>query len=143
MMTTSRTLSRLAAAVVATGIWVVVLLAGSLPGQAQELKTRGAASQTASGVVDPFIVDLQDRTFRFFWETANPGNGLVPDRYPTPSYSSIAAVGFALTTYPIGIERGYVTRKEARKRVLTTLRFLRNAPQGNGVKGVIGYEGFF
>ena len=37
-------------------------------------------------------------------------NGLVPDRYPTPSYASIAAVGFALTAYPIGAERGYVSR---------------------------------
>jgi hypothetical protein len=53
-----------------------------------------------------------------------PKNGLVPDRYPTPSFASVAAVGFGLTSYAIGVERGYVTRKEARKRVLTTLRFL-------------------
>ena len=83
------------------------------------------------------------RTFRFFWDTANPKNGLIPDRFPTPSYSSIAAVGFGLTAYPVGVERGYVTRKEARKRVLTTLRFLRNAPQGHAVKGMTGHKGFF
>ncbi len=65
-------------------------------------------------VVDPFLIDLEERTFRFFWDTANPQNGLVPDRYPTPSFSSIAAVGFALTAYPVGVERGYVTREQAR-----------------------------
>ena len=42
--------------------------------------------QLASPVVDPFLIDLQERTFRFFWDTANPKNGLVPDRYPTPSF---------------------------------------------------------
>src|SRR2546427_7528295 len=94
-------------------------------------------------VLDPFLIELEERTFRFFWDTANPKNGLIPDRYPTPSFSSIAAVGFGLTAYPIGVERGYVTRKDARKRVLTTLRFLRNAPQGHAVKGMTGYKGFF
>jgi hypothetical protein len=52
-------------------------------------------------------------------------------------------VGFGLTTYPVAVERGYVTRKEARKRVLVTLRFLRNAPQGPGAKGTAGYKGFY
>src|SRR6185503_11919223 len=93
--------------------------------------------------IDPFLVDLQTRTFRFFWETANPQNGLVPDRHPTPSFSSIAAVGFGLTTYPVGVERGYITREQARQRVLATLRFLATAPQGPEAHGQSGYRGFF
>jgi len=96
-----------------------------------------------SPVVDPFLIELQERTFRYFWDTANPRNGLIPDRYPSPSASSIAAVGFGLTTYPIAVERRYVTRLEAQKRVLATLRFLRNAPQGPQPTGVAGYKGFF
>jgi hypothetical protein len=96
-----------------------------------------------SPLVEPILIDLEERTFHFFWDTANPKNGLVPDRYPTPSFASIAAVGFALTSYPIGVERGYVTRKDARKRVLTTLRFLANAPQGTHQHGMAGYKGFF
>jgi hypothetical protein len=107
-----------------------------------------AAQDSAPGsaparVDDPLLVDIQERTFRFFWETANPQNGLIPDRYPTASYASIAAVGFGLTSYPIGVERGYITREAARQRVLTTLRFLRDAPQGPDERGVSGYEGFF
>jgi hypothetical protein len=93
--------------------------------------------------LDPFFVDLQERTFRFFWDTANPGNGLVPDRYPTAASSSIAAVGFGLTTYPVGVERGYITRAQARDRVLATLRFLQASPQGPDVRGTTGHKGFF
>src|SRR3954465_1537375 len=103
----------------------------------------GTSVPSLTKTLTPLFDNIEERTFHYFWDTANPKNGLVPDRYPTPSYASIAAVGFALTAYPVGVERGYVTRKQARKRVLTTLRFLRNAPQGHAVKGVTGYKGFF
>ncbi|MGQ0751769.1 MAG: glucoamylase family protein [Betaproteobacteria bacterium] len=92
----------------------------------------------------PLLLDqLQERTFRYFWDTADPSTGLVPDRYPTPSFSSIAAVGFALTAYPIGVERGYITREQARERVLKTVRFFRDARQGSAAAGTAGYNGFF
>ncbi len=90
-----------------------------------------------------FLDTLQHRTFEYFWETANPRNGLVPDRWPTKSFSSVAAVGFALTAYPVGVEHGWVSRDSARDRVLTTLRFFVNAPQGAASSGVTGYRGFF
>jgi hypothetical protein len=90
-----------------------------------------------------FLDTLSRRTFDWFWDTGNPANGLVPDRWPTKSFSSVAAVGFALTAYPIGVERGWITREQARERTLTTLRFLWNAPQGPGSTGVTGYKGFF
>jgi hypothetical protein len=90
-----------------------------------------------------FLDTLSRRTFDFFWETTNPRNGLTPDRWPTRSFSSVAAVGFALTAYPIGVERGWVTRDAARDRVLATLRFFWTAPQGPEGSGVTGYKGFF
>ena len=90
-----------------------------------------------------FLDTVSRRTFDFFWETTNPANGLTPDRWPTKSFSSVAAVGFALTAYPIGVERGWVTRAAARERVLTTLRFFWTAPQGPQPTGVTGHHGFF
>lgn len=90
-----------------------------------------------------FLDELQRDTFRFFWETTPPGNGLTPDRVPGEAVSSVAAIGFALTSYLVGVERGYVTREEAAGRVLATLRFLWRAPQGRGSHGVAGYKGFF
>jgi hypothetical protein len=78
---------------------------------------------------------LEKKTFDFFWERTNPKNGLVPDRSPSPSFASIAAVGFGLTVYPIGVERGWVTREAARDRVLTTLRFF----AGGSAAGAHGF----
>ena len=128
------TMARRHWAAVATMTMLIVVVAMMLQySGAMALRYTGlheAPARPLSPLVEPVLIDLEERTFRFFWDTANPRNGLVPDRYPTPSFASVAAVGFGLTSYPIGIERGYVTRKEARKRVLTTLRFLWNAPQG-------------
>jgi hypothetical protein len=90
-----------------------------------------------------FYEDIEERTFRWFWDTVNRKNGLVPDRWPTPSFCSIASVGFALTAYPIGVERGWCTRAEARDLTLTTLRFFWNAPQGPEPTGKSGHKGFF
>lgn len=110
-------------------------LASAWPGQA----AFAAAAQSA----DAFLDDLERRTFDFFWETTDARTGLAPDRWPTPSFASIAAVGFALTAYPIGVARGYITRAQARERTLTTLRFFAGLPQGPGRRGVAGYKGFF
>jgi hypothetical protein len=92
----------------------------------------GALREPEAVLFDPFLSELEERTFRYFWETANPKNGLIPDRYPTPSFASIAAVGFGLTAYPIGVERHYISRAEARERVLATLRFFVRAPNQQG-----------
>jgi len=130
--------------VVISSLLLLLLLAGAVVGEAQDVKPSVPVSAAAADPeIDPFLVELQERTFRFFWDTANAGNGLIPDRYPTPSPSSIAAVGFGLTAYPIGAERGYITRQQARQRTLATLRFLRNARQSDAPRGAAGHKGFF
>jgi hypothetical protein len=90
-----------------------------------------------------FLDDLQERTFRFFWELSDPRTGLTPDRAPTPSFASIGATGFALTAYPIGVERGWISRAAARGRVLDTFRFLLSAPQDTSYSGTAGLRGFY
>src|SRR5438034_1185076 len=90
-----------------------------------------------------FLDTLEERTFHYFWDLTNPTNGLTPDRSASGSFSSIAAVGFALTAYPIAVERGYITRAQAAGRTLTTLRFFWTAPQDSAAAGVTGYKGFF
>ncbi len=90
-----------------------------------------------------FLDTLEERTFRYFWDLSDAKNGMTPDRWPTPSFISVGAVGFALTAYPIGVERGYVTREQAAERVTRTLRFFWEAPQDSAGPKTTGYRGFF
>lgn len=102
----------------------------------------GAAQAVA---LVPFSLDeLQKRTFLYFWETTGEQtNWQVNDRWPTEQFSSIAATGFGLSSYLVGIERGYITREQGAERVLKTLQVLASLPQGPEAEGVASYKGFF
>ncbi|HVH68879.1 MAG TPA: glucoamylase family protein [Gemmatimonadales bacterium] len=96
-----------------------------------------------SAQASAFLDTLEERTFHYFWDSTNTTNGLIRDRIPTPSFSSIAAVGFGLTAYPIGVQRGYITRSQASQRVVNTLRFFWTATQDSSPSNATGYHGFF
>lgn len=85
---------------------------------------------------------LQQQMFEYFMKEANLANGLVLDKTQEGSPASIAVVGFALAAYPIGVERGFISRPEAAQRSLTTLRFFWNSPQGTEPDAT-GYKGFY
>ena len=114
--------------------WSLLGCAGHHP----EAPTPPDSAQTTA-----FLDTLEERTFHYFWDLTNTANGLTPDRSPSPSFSSIAAVGFALTAYPIGVERGLVTRADAAARTLATLRFFWTASQDSVSNGATGYHGFY
>jgi hypothetical protein len=88
------------------------------------------------------LAELQQTTFRYFWTEVNPTNGLVVDSTKKGWPASIAAIGMALAIYPIGVQRGLITRKEAITRTLTTLRFFWQSPQGTAANAT-GYRGFY
>ena len=88
------------------------------------------------------LARLESGTFKYFADEVNLENGLVRDNTRSRSPASIAAVGFALTAYPIAVERKYFTRAEAVKRTLTTLRFFHDAPHGKEPDAT-GYKGFY
>ena len=88
------------------------------------------------------LADIEHRTFNFYWERVNHRNGLMADRWLTPSVCSITGTGFGLTAWPIGVERGWISRTQARDLTLRTLRFLEQLPQAERSHGCGGYRGF-
>jgi len=68
-----------------------------------------------------FLDKLQQDIFRFFWEEANPKNGLIKDSSRNNAPCSIASCGFGLTAICIAESRGWISYNKAYKRVLTTL----------------------
>ena len=91
---------------------------------------------------EPELEELQRLTFDYFLKETNPENGLVPDSTRQGAPCSIAPTGFALAAYPVGVERGFITRDHAISRTLTSLRFFWNSSQGPEPDAT-GYKGFY
>lgn len=88
------------------------------------------------------LARLQKNSFDYFVHEVNEENGLVSDKTAADWPASIAAVGMALTAYPIGVERGHMTRAQAVARTLAALRFFAASEQGPGPDAT-GYKGFY
>ena len=102
------------------------LSAGRLRGR---WSARRPAAAAADALSEAFLDDSSNGRFG--------GSGTSPTRRPArpgpvahPSFSSVAAVGFGLTAYTIGAERGWVTRAEAAAAWLHAALPL-DAPQGS------------
>ncbi|MGI8469055.1 MAG: glucoamylase family protein [Pyrinomonadaceae bacterium] len=106
-------------------------------GQTQFLaQTKTAVVQkfALSKTDDKFLDDLERRSFLYFWEQSDAETGMTLDRArtdgaryekPAPHYNvgSIAATGFALTSYCVAADRKWITEQEARTRTRKTLDF--------------------
>lgn len=96
-----------------------------------------------SSPTDEDLLDgLERAAFGYFLQRVNPANGLVADTSRKDSPASIAVVGFALSAYPVGVERGWMTRTDAVSHSLAALRFFWGSDQ-SGSPEATGYKGFY
>lgn len=91
---------------------------------------------------DLILDHLQWTTLLYDLHETNPDNGLVRDKTDPTAPCSIAAVGMALATLPVAIERGLFFRPFAAKMARRRLRFLHDLSQGPD-PDASGYHGFF
>ena len=92
--------------------------------------------------VTEMLESVQKDSFGYFLHETNPANGLVLDKTADNWPSSIAAVGMALTCYPIGVEHGWLSRHHAAQRTLTILQFFADSEQSEAPDAT-GYRGFY
>lgn len=71
--------------------------------------------------------EIQHATFVYFWEAVAPETGMVYDR-TSSDVVSVAGVGFQLAALPIGVERGWVSKEDARARARLIIDSLSGAP---------------
>ena len=106
------------------------------------MKVPGVDRASAQHTDDALLDQLQRDAFEYFLANGNASNGLIADTTRTDAPSSIAVVGFALSAYPIGVARGWMTREAALERTLSALRFFMGSDQ-SGEPGATGYRGFY
>jgi hypothetical protein len=98
----------------------------------EALHHHARAARQLSREDELLIEDIEQRSWRYFWDEADPQTGLVPDRARMDgspldenhrNVASIAATGFGLTALCIAAEHGWIDRTQARTRTRNTLRF--------------------
>ena len=85
---------------------------------------------------------LQSTTLLYYLHESNPDNGLVRDKTSPDAPASIAAVGMALATTPVIVERGVMSREFAARITRKRLGYLIELPQGPE-PDASGHNGFF
>ena len=103
-----------------------------------------------SGTDDQLLEEISKATFQFFWEQTDAATGQIKDRAfaaggnDNRPVSSISSTGFGLTALCIGDQRGYQPTSTIINRVQTTLSFLLNQMQPQGMNGFfyhfVGYD---
>lgn len=83
---------------------------------------------------------VQQQTFQYFWDGAEPVSGLgrerfhVDNKYPDNDKNVVTSggAGFGVMAILVGIERGFVTREAGRKQLEKIVRFLETADRFHG-----------
>jgi hypothetical protein len=86
-------------------------------------ETEQATEYEFSAEDDQLLESIQRGCFQYLWNEVHPASGLVKDRRRA-DVCSIAGVGFQLSSLPIGVERGWITRQQGQDRALSVLRTL-------------------
>jgi hypothetical protein len=115
---------------------------GSLIEKSDHIQSMSSLPPSRPLTSDQLLQRLQEKAFAYFQHETNPHNGLVKDKNAPHWPASIAAIGLALASYPVAVERGWMSTQAAINRTLTTLRFFRDSPQGTE-PDASGYRGFY
>jgi len=102
----------------------------------------GTDPESARETDDALLDRFQAAAFGYFLKHVNPENGLAADTSRPGSPASIAVVGFALSSYPVGVERGWMNRADAAAISLVTLDFFWNSRQSDQPDAT-GHKGFY
>ncbi len=89
---------------------------------------------------DEDLLDLvQQQTFNYFWDFAEPVSGMARERSQDDAYGGQGAdivttggTGFGLASFPVAVERGWISRDEALARLNKILDFLETVPTYHG-----------
>lgn len=117
---------------------LAVLYACNTPGNNNTPEQPG---ETDSLTNEQLLDSVQYRTFRYFWDGAEPTSGMARERYhvdgvyPQNDKNVVTSggSGFGIMAILVGIERGFITREEGLRRFEKIADFLEKADRFHGV----------
>ena len=78
-------------------------------------------------ISDELLLDLvQRQTFKYFWDFGHPVSGMSRERNTSGDLVTSGGTGFGIMSIIVGIERGFITRKQGIDRLNLMTDFLKN-----------------
>jgi hypothetical protein len=81
---------------------------------------------------DALLTLIQQQTFRYFWDFAEPVSGMARERNTSGNLVTSGGSGFGIMALIVGMERGFITRTEGLERMDKILDFLESADRFHG-----------
>lgn len=102
----------------------------------------GKISYQLTPAEEVLLDSIQQKTFQFFHQECHPTWGIVKDRTKSWAPASIAATGFGIPCFAVGVERQWITREQAAQITLNILSFFHSSVQ-SAAPDATGYKGFY
>tara|TARA_B100001287_G_scaffold38827_1_gene28044 strand:+ start:2964 stop:4331 length:1368 start_codon:yes stop_codon:yes gene_type:complete len=74
----------------------------------------------------------QEKTFKYFWDFAEPVSGLAREDSGRPNIITMGGSGFAIASFTVAVERGWISRDEGIERMEKVISFLEGAQKYHG-----------
>jgi exo beta-1,2-glucooligosaccharide sophorohydrolase (non-reducing end) len=92
-----------------------------------------ATASTRALSDDELLTMLQEACFRYYWEGAHAGSGMILENIPGDQrIVPVGATGFGIMALVVGVDRGFITRQQGIERLGQILDFLEKAPRYHG-----------
>lgn len=121
---------------------IVAIIASSTACNSGSSSTTNTTDSSSRDILsDEALLDtVQQATFQYFWNGAEPNSGMAPERiimsgvYPMNDKDVVTTggSGFGVMAILVGIKRGFITREQALKRFEKIVTFLENADRFHG-----------
>jgi hypothetical protein len=93
-----------------------------------------ASAETREFTDDELLTMLEEDCFRYYWEGADPYSGMARENIPGDDrIVATGASGMGIGALIVGVDRGFVTRKEGVERLTKIVSFLEHAERYHGV----------
>ena len=92
-----------------------------------------ATSSTRPMTDDELLTMVQEASFRYYWEAAEPHSGMTRENTPgDDDVIALGASGFGIMAIVVGADRGFITHHQAIDRLLLVTQFLARADRYHG-----------
>jgi hypothetical protein len=96
--------------------------------------SEAASAATREFSDDELLTMLQEACFHYYWEGADPDSGMARESIPGDDrIVATGASGFGISALIVGVDRGFITRKEGVERLTKIVGFLEHAQRYHGV----------